>query len=249
MKAILLALSIGLSPLQILADHLRFTLPLLGTEAAPATVHGYLFSEKKETFIVIDRLAPDQKPPLQTLQAAAQAHHCLAASNGGFFHPDNEPLGLMIAGGKVSGRVNTDSSVASGALVIRDGKPRILRARALKALPRPWPRHLLQTGPFLVENRQVIRGLSKRRQARRTFIATDGKGTWLLAVTPPTTLNQLAQALTLKGGKRPFPIQTALNLDGGSSTALWIAPEQSGQTPFYLKEFTRVRNYVGIIPR
>jgi exopolysaccharide biosynthesis protein len=40
-------------------------------------------------------------------------------------------------------------------------------------------------------------------------------------------------------------IVRALNLDGGSSTALWVR----GTPPFYQREWKGVRNYLGIVPR
>ena len=43
-------------------------------------------------------------------------------------------------------------------------------------------------------------------------------------------------------------IKRALNLDGGSSTALWVQ-RPGAEAPFYLSEFGIVRDFVGIVPR
>ena len=53
----------------------------------------------------------------------------------------------------------------------------------------------------------------------------------------------LTPGLLPEGGK----IVRALNLDGGSSTGLWVKNPTGDH--FYSREFKDVRNYVAIVPR
>ena len=93
-----------------------------------------------------------------------------------------------------------------------------------------------------------MKGLSDRRSARRTVIATDGKGNWFLAATPAITLAQLATSLSKSEERFGFKIKTALNLDGGSSTSLWFDRGED-KSPFYLREYKPVANYLGLVAK
>lgn len=174
-----------------------------------------------------------------------KAHNCIGGSNGGFFDPQFQPLGEVIASGQKSGRPNLASSLTSGVLYQKGNTIAIERSKTFYAAEKT-ANQLLQTGPFLIENSRPVAGLSNRRFARRTFIATDGKGNWILAYTPPTTLFQLAQSLAKSESNLGLKIKVALNLDGGSSSALWIH-KGNDNNPLYLKEFKPVSNYIGIV--
>ena len=64
-----------------------------------------------------------------------------------------------------------------------------------------------------------------------------------MGISTPMTLRALAEHLARPGALRGFRVQTALNLDGGSSTALQCEGHrvQSNLKP--------VRNYIGLRPR
>jgi hypothetical protein len=110
-------------------------------------------------------------------------------------------------------------------------------------------RTALQSGPFLVEGNRAVGGLSSKTSSARSFIAWDGASGWILARTGPCSLSQLASAL---GGAElgGVKIKTALNLDGGRSSDLWIAPSVQGgplhERPLWNKP---VRNFLVLIPR
>lgn len=161
-----------------------------------------------------------------TSQAAAQSVNGLAAINAGFFTPQGNPLGVVIANGKKAG-ANNPSSLGAGVWYEANGKTSIIR-REKTNFNAP---HLLQAGPMLAENSGAIKGLDDTKTSARCFIAWDGGSTWMIARTAPCSLNKLSQSLA---GASPagFPIRCALNLDGGRSAELYVSQGVAGGPTF-----------------
>lgn len=176
-------------------------------------------------------------------EAAAKAYGGVAAINGGFFTPEGKPLGLVVSDGKKSGNINRASSLGSGMFAEENTPVLVRRERASDS------GEILQSGPFLVENSRAIGGLSTQSSSARSFIAWDGGSGWILARTGSCSLSELGTALVgaeLGGVK----IKSALNLDGGRSSDLWIASAVQGgplrERPLWNKP---VRNFLVLIPR
>jgi uncharacterized protein YigE (DUF2233 family) len=200
-------------------------------------VQGVFFTAKQARFAVIDNAART------SLAAAMESAGALAGTNGAYFHPDSTPLGLEIAGGA---KIHSfeKAKLLSGIFVVTKGVPRIVRSAVYT--PSKNDSDALQAGPFLVEKSAVIGGLNATRAARRTVVATDGKGHWALMIVSSLTLAGTAELLASDAVFPDFKITQALNLDGGSSTALWVATEPR---PFYYSEFGHVRNFLAILAR
>ncbi|QHV56667.1 hypothetical protein DMI72_11035 [Akkermansia muciniphila] len=98
-------------------------------------------------------------------------------------------------------------------------------------------------GPFLVENGSAVKGLNAQKSTYRTFIATDGGRRWCIGVSSSLTLKELAAWLAAPGALGNFRVETALNLDGGSSSAFWCH-----ETGISYPAFKQVRNYLGVAP-
>lgn len=238
----LLRIVIGLLALAapLHAQYGHASLPL-GPNGTSGTLHYFKFSTRTHTLKVIDQGLG--APLYQNLDSAMRANACVAGCNGGFFHRDGKPLGLVIANGRVQGANNLSSSSASGTIYVENGTIRLIRSSVFSAKRSPMPRHVLQSGPYLVEAGKKLNGLSTKRFSRRSLLATDGKGNWLIAYTPPTTLSQLGSVLSEKGTLGDFQISHAINLDGGSSSGLWIRTDNN---PLYFREVAKVRNFIGI---
>lgn len=206
-----------------------------------ATLHFVGFEERAHNLRVIDQ-GPTGRA---SLAESMQQHGCLAGINGGYFHPDFEPVGLLVSDGRVI-RGPQRAKLLSGALVVTENHLKLLRST--DPLPGQNARQALQSGPYLVDGAKPVAGLNNGRSARRTAILTSGKGGWALASTSALTLAELgailAQPALLPGGMK---VERALNLDGGSSTAMWV--RQPGGAPFSIGEFGIVRDFVGIVPR
>ena len=242
LPTLLALLALLCAPLR--AEYARVDIPV-HSSGAKGTLHLYLFDGRRGAFKVIDQ-GGIEKQKYRNLEGAMMTHKCLAGCNGGFFGKDGRPLGLVIADGKQSGAVNLQSSLTSGVLGQGVGQPFLERAQSYFGKGRKNHDNVLQTGPMLVENGKVVDGLSKRKFSRRTFVLTDGGNRWAIGYAPAVTLHQLATALADPKTFRSFNVATALNLDGGSSSGLWIKKDHH---PFYLREFGSVRNFVGIVAK
>ncbi len=150
------------------ADYQRTQL-VIAPDGREGTVHFFRFSAQEAALKIITR-------EKNNLGAAMKKHRCLAGCNGGFFHPNYQPLGEVITDGQKIGSRSLKSSLTSGVVYQNCEDIVIERAKVFYAKENIQPKQLLQAGPFLVEKKQLISGLSPRRLARRTFIATDGKG-------------------------------------------------------------------------
>lgn len=179
----------------------------------------------------------------QSVAEGAAAAHALAAVNGGYFLADRTPLGLMVSRGSTVHGWEASKILTGVMAVPAKGAPRVMR----NAEFRPGGvREALQAGPFLVDHGKAVAGLNATRPAERTVVIADRKGVTALLTTGPLTLAELASALATPGILPGLEIDRALNLDGGSSTALWVA---TNGTPFSHPEWKRVRNAVMVMPK
>lgn len=178
-------------------------------------------------------------------RAAGRANSSLAAINAGFFTPDGKPLGRVVTPKHSAGSINRASSLGSGLYLERDdGSMALIRREQFESA-----RQALQSGPFLIENGSRVGGLSTKKSSARSFLATDGKSRWLIARSSACSLAQLASALEHQniGG---FTIATALNLDGGRSSELWVSGKVTGGPAFERPFWNRpVRNFLLLKPR
>jgi uncharacterized protein YigE (DUF2233 family) len=225
-------------------EHRRFDLAV-APGGRPATVHAYAFNSQDEVFQVIDQGGIEAQAN-RDLGAAGTSISALAGVNGGFFNPQGEPLGLMIAGGKQVGTPSLTGSLTSG-VVWSDGQESGIARSKSYDLAHPRATNLLQAGPFLIEQAKPVSGLNDKKFARRTVVMTDGGTQWAIAYVPSATLDGLARALAVPGAFPHFQPKTVLNLDGGGSSGLWIKRE-NGQS-FYLHEISKVRNFLVVVRR
>ena len=176
--------------------------------------------------------------------AAAKPYGGVAAINGGFFTPEGKALGLVVSGGRKTGNVNRASSLGAG--IFAEGSTPVLVRRERGS----DSGEILQSGPFLVESGRSVPGLSTKSSSARSFIAWDGASGWILARTGSCSLSELSSGLAgaeIGGVKK---IESALNLDGGRSSDLWISSAVQGgplhERPLWNKP---VRNFLVLIPR
>ncbi len=203
-----------------------------------ATLDLALFSTKSATVRVMDDPAGEEN-----LAAVMRRGNCLAGVNGGYFDPENRPVGLVISGGKLIAPLRK-ARLLSGVLVVAAGRVQLLRTAEYSA-KRP-ANEALQCGPFLVDRSQPVPGLNDTRSARRTFVLTSGPDRAAVGFCSGVTLAQLAGILATPGIVPDLKVQRALNLDGGSSSAFWFNGERG---PFSISEQKTVRNFVGVVSK
>jgi uncharacterized protein YigE (DUF2233 family) len=228
--------------------------PLEATRATRVTISGIEFEGVAYDSRVCRLKVVDQEggPGSKFADAGEAAVSCggLAAVNAGFFTPEGKPLGLVVAGGNARGAWNSASSLGSGVWYESgDGSCAIRRREHLGKTGAAGMRELLQAGPMLVDGDRAVTGLESEKTSARTLIAWDGGSHWWIGRTPPCTLADLARALAT-GQPAGWPVKSALNLDGGRSSELWISSKVPGGPVSMRPIWNRpVRNILILTPR
>ena len=186
---------------------------------------------------VVDQASPGAR--WDTARVAAGMG--IAAINGGFFTPEGRPLGMLVAGGSKKGVVNRASFLGSGFFI--GGMDRLMSRDAFLAKS-PSAREVLQSGPRLLWNGVIPKGLSNGERRPRSLLLWDGNHHFAIAHADSASLAVLARVL--KSQPLPnFQIKSALNLDGGRSSDLWVSGSVKGG-PLTRRSWMNkpVRNYL-----
>ncbi|MFM7181028.1 MAG: phosphodiester glycosidase family protein [Verrucomicrobiales bacterium] len=204
-------------------------------------VEGFSFDDRTLSFLVVDE-GSLTAPRHGGLDPAMRQAGAIAGINGGFFSPEGAPLGRMVADGVVTGRL-ARGSLTSG-VIFRDDRGLFLwRVAEYEAKGSPVARQMLQAGPFLIDARAKVPGLEATKSRPRSFVAHDGKHAWVIATAGSCTLAGLSEALSRAGTLDGVGLVRALNLDGGSSTGLWM------QGKVMRRPWAKVRNYLAVVPK
>ncbi len=206
-------------------------------------IDAFFFRSADTRLVVLDE--GDGGKRYGSLDAALRAEHCIAGINGGYFAADaaRTPLGLLRHRGQQVTPLASGSFAVAGVLYDTGRELRLERSKRL-TVGISRMQEAIQGGPFLVEHGKKVSGLNATRRARRSFVATDGRGNWCLAMSSPLTLDELAAALASGKALGSFRVQAALNMDGGTSSAFRV------MSPGVHKPGVKaVRNYLGLLPR
>ena len=210
---------------------------------------GVAFDARSHRLVVVDQPGGPGSS-FATAAHAARSVGGIAAVNAGFFTPAGEPLGLVVSRGKPAGHWNGGSSLGTGVWhELPSGAARIIRREALGAVTARQMPELLQAGPMLVEGGKPVAGLHGGEPRPRTLIAWDGGHRWWIGCAAPCSMPDLAAALAGHSGPG-FPVRTALNLDGGRSSELWIGDAVAGGPRTLRPMWNRaVRNHLVLVRR
>lgn len=202
-----------------------------------ATLDLAFFSMKSATLRVIDN------PNGSTLATAMEREHGLAGVNGGYFDPENAPVGLLVSDGKIIAPLRR-AKLLSGIALVSKGQFQLLRFAEYSS--RRNVSNAVQCGPFLVDRGAPVAGLDDTRSARRSFILSAGADRNALGFCSEVTLAQLGKILSSPAIASGLKVQRALNLDGGSSSAFWFARERGALSS---PEQKTVRDFVAVFPK
>ena len=207
-------------------------------------MHLVFFSSKDCKLEVIDLGADGSKYGSHV--EAFRSHGCIAGVNGGFFQADFRPIGLMIAGGNRTGAFANSGFLSSGVISSDADGIDLLRRAGFR--DRPGIDALLQAGPYLVEQGSPVQGLDNTKSRRRTAVLTDWRRNWAIVSTSSLTLAELADVLASPQVLKEWPVNRAVNLDGGTSCSFYFdgLPSSSDVT---ISSWKPVRNLLGIKPR
>jgi uncharacterized protein YigE (DUF2233 family) len=204
-----------------------------------ATLHLAVFATRTATLRIIDQPGT----PRTDLASAMPRVGALAGVNGGYFDPEDAPVGLLVSEGRVLSPLRK-AKLLTGVLWTTQTQVDIVRATRFTMNKKV--KSAVQCGPLLIERGSPVPGLNDTRPARRSFAAVDGEGHALIGASSAVTLAQLSRSLSLPNLAGKMKISRALNLDGGSSTAFWFAGKEEA---FSIPESKIVRDFVAVVPR
>jgi len=148
-----------------------------------------------------------------------QLEHPLAIINGGYFDQQFNATALVVSNGKVSG----ESYTGFGGMLAVNTRG-ALSLRSLHQQPYDPNSEQLeqatQSSPMLMLGGKRTQFSADASQTRRSVVAMDKQGRLLFIVSPDQifSLDELADQLV----SSDLSIEVALNLDGGSSTGLYV---------------------------
>lgn len=150
---------------------------------------------------------------LTTAAAAAKSNNAIMAFNGAFFSADREPLGLRVQKGKVISKYKAISWWR--VLYQHQGKLKI--RRKIPAYQLKQTEFAIQAGPRLLSKGKMAK--LKAGKANRTAVGIADNGHLLIVISEhaPISTQYLAEFF-----KKNLNSQYALNLDGGSSSQLYV---------------------------
>lgn len=212
----------------------------------------HFFQEQKLVLMSIVRIDPHlfrfrigyhpEKPT--SLDVWANQAAAVAGINGGFFDKTNQATALVISGGGASGT----SYEGRGGMFAVDAQGKVsLRSLADQPYaPEEDLQEALQSWPMLIKPGKVLAYTNNEDKEldRRSAVALDQAGQVLLIASwgSPFTLAGFAQWLS----QSDLEIDAALNLDGGSSTGLYL---QSGQQRDYIPAFVPLPLVLLVLPQ
>jgi len=140
--------------------------------------------------------------------------------NGGYYDENNLATALTVIDGVSTG---TSYQGFGGMFALRDDVPSLQWLRAEPYQADPQIDFALQGSPMLVNAGRMVQGISDNgAHSRRSFVAIDADGRVLLGICQYAqwSLTELARFLA---ASEELAVVSALNLDGGGSTGLWIS--------------------------
>ncbi len=155
----------------------------------------------------------------QSMNEWMQQERAMVIINGGYFDQQFNATALVVSNGKVFGK----SYTGFGGMLSVNARGSI-SLRSLRQQPYdPNSEHLeqaTQSSPMLISGGKRTQFSADASQTRRSIVAMDKQGRLLFIVSPNQifSLDELADQLA----SSDLSIEVALNLDGGSSTGLYV---------------------------
>jgi exopolysaccharide biosynthesis protein len=153
------------------------------------------------------------------LSAWMQKEHATAIINGGYFNDQNQATALVVSNGQSFGT----SYAGFGGMLSVDAQGNI-SLRSLHDHPYDPDNEQLtqatQSSPMLVANGKATQFNADAASSRRSVVAMDKAGHLLLIVSSGEAFS-LGELVDLLAGS-DLSIESALNLDGGTSTGLYV---------------------------
>lgn len=157
-----------------------------------------------------------------TVKEMAEKSGASAAVNASYFGRDGHPLGYLKVGGKTVNDYIATPIIYSGIITFSGGKISVVHRDGFSASACS---EALQVGPRLIADSKMTAGIENtidyEKKARRAGLAVDGDGNAVLFSTY-YALAGWKQIVDTFSRYRQLRIVHAINLDGGSSTQIYV---------------------------
>lgn len=219
-----------------------------GNEVLPLILTAVRFDPAEFQFKV--SATPMEKVGETSISQVAKKLGAVGVINGSFFNPNIGILGLAISGGKSISKV-TVAGENRGIFAVKHHAPILVHRDIFYDMEyNQGTTEAIQSGPWLVVADKPQTTFKHPAQiSRRSAVGMDKVGRVLFVVTD-TVLNGIAfgnfAKLLAEDGKNGFGCKSALNLDGGTSTQLWVRNDKGGR---FVRGMLNVPVYLVAIPK
>lgn len=200
------------------------------------TLQLYKIDLKKYRIQVVQ--AKDFQRQKMSAKDFSKKSNAILAINGGFFDPSYQSLGLIVQNGKI---VNPLRQISWWGVFSIDQNhiPRVEKVKDFKNGSNL--EMAIQAGPRLIEEGKPVS--AKPNVSQKTFLGITPENEVIIGVTDGSVLNAIDFVEILSN---QLLLKSALNLDGGGSTQLYV---KTGSYEKNLLGFTEVANGVVVVPR
>lgn len=207
---------------------------------ATGKIHAFKVNPKQFRMGIVTADKLGQKS--SSVKEMAKKAGAIVAINGGFFSPEYQNLGLLIDEGKIVSPLKNTSWWS--VFYVKNGRPYITHTNSFNASSSVSM--AVQSGPRLVVDGAIPK--LKPSVAERSAICVTSKKEVVLIATENVFIQptDLAEYLRKPLSSDGLGCQSALNLDGGSSTQIYA---KVGSFNLDVSGFNRVTNAVVVYPK
>jgi uncharacterized protein YigE (DUF2233 family) len=184
------------------------------------------FSPQKFSFHAA--VASDYGAQSSDVITLARKTGAVAAINANFFDPEEKPLGLVIEAGQKRNSLQQGGNLLSGVFYVANGVPAIVHRDKFQGINAEIA---IQAGPRLVADSKAVDHQEPQPPSRRSGVAVTSDHRVIFYATrvrfPGATIYQIQRMLL----QSSLHITDALNLDGGSSSQLYLQGADGSKEP------------------
>ena len=155
----------------------------------------------------------------------------IAGINANFFDPEENALGLVIQDGEKQSRLHNGGDLLSGIFYVKSGKAAIVHRSEFNVYDAEIA---VQAGPRLISNGKIVDDQQPQPPTRRSGVAITKSGDVIIFATrvrfPGASIGQIQRMLM----QPSLEITDALNLDGGSSSQIYLELVPRGEEPLWI---------------
>lgn len=185
------------------------------------------------------QVKPIHTPAKSYVKSMAISHDALVVINANFFDPAGKPLGLLVAD---QTELNPFKNISWwSVLCLKNNSAQIFHSSVYQ---KDQCDNAIQAGPRLVVQGAVPK--LKENISKKSAVGLNTKGEFFIIVTENILpISLFAEVLRVKESEGGFELADALNLDGGSSTQIYV---NTANFTLDIPNFVQVPVGLGVFP-